>query len=65
VVRFEPLVLIILLLVGYELYSQRRHRGRAVAVERRLRLRLSLAYLALLVVIVVGLHATYMARTFR
>ncbi|HVW81550.1 MAG TPA: site-2 protease family protein [Mycobacteriales bacterium] len=62
VVRFEPLVLIILLLVGYELYSQRRQRGRAAAVQPRLRLRLSIAYLVLLAVIGVGLHATYLPR---
>jgi Zn-dependent protease len=65
VVRFEPLVLIILLLVGYELYTRLRHRDQPPAVEPRLRLRLSLAYVVLLVVIAVGLHATYAARTIR
>lgn len=65
VVHFEPIVLIILLLVGYELYTKLRHRERRAEVEARLRLRLSLTYLALLVVIAVGLHATYVARHVR
>jgi Zn-dependent protease len=62
VVRFEPLILIILLLVGYELYTRLRHRDRPPEVEPRLRMRLSVAYVVLLVVIVAGMHATYAAR---
>ncbi len=62
IVRFEPLVLVILLLVGYELWVRLRERGTPPAVEPRLRLRLSVVYLALVVAIVAGMHATYAAR---
>lgn len=64
-VRLEPLAVVILLLVGYELYSHLRYplRGHRATVEPRHRLRLSWLYLALIVVIVVGMHATYTART--
>ncbi|HVV76602.1 MAG TPA: site-2 protease family protein [Mycobacteriales bacterium] len=66
-VRPKPLVVVALLLVGYELYSQLRHpdaHGRA-SIEPGHRWRLSLAYLALVVVIVVGMHTTYTGRTLR
>ncbi|HVT22301.1 MAG TPA: site-2 protease family protein [Mycobacteriales bacterium] len=65
VVRPEPLVVVILLLVGYELYSQSRRPvdERLARVEPRHRWRLSWTYLALIVAIVIGMHATYAART--
>jgi Zn-dependent protease len=67
VARPEPLVVVILLLIGYELYTHLRYplRGYRATVEPRYRLRLSWLYLALVVVIVVGMHATYTARSLR
>lgn len=66
-VRPEPLVVVILLLVGYELYTQLRGTDRTArdSVAPRLRLRLSATYLVLIVVIVTAMHATYTARTLR
>lgn len=65
VARPKPLVVVLLLLVGYELYLHVRHPERAdhEAVEPRQRQRLSLMYVALIVAIVIGMHATYTART--
>ena len=66
VVRPKPLVVVALLLVGYELYRQVRHPdAERDQVEPRLRIRLSVTYLVLIVAIVVGMHATYLARTLR
>jgi Zn-dependent protease len=65
VVRPRPLVVVALVLVGYELYSQVRHpeaHDRA-SIEPQQRLTLSLAYLTLVVVIVIGMHVTYTARS--
>ncbi|HVY09149.1 MAG TPA: site-2 protease family protein [Mycobacteriales bacterium] len=67
IVRPEPLVVIILLLVGYELYTQLRNPDAAAraATPPEQRLRLTWAYLALVVVIVVCMHATYAERHLR
>jgi Zn-dependent protease len=67
VVRPEPLVVVILLLVGYELYTHARQSDHTARnqVEPRLRRRLSVVYLLLIIAIVAGMHATYAARTLR
>lgn len=64
-VRPEPLAVIILLGVGYMLYSHLRYplRGHRATVRPRHRQLLSWGYLGLVIVIVVGMHATYTART--
>jgi Zn-dependent protease len=64
----SPILLILLVFGGYELW--RRWRGRSTyesktyfALEPRQRRRIGIAYISLIVVIVIGMHATYTART--
>jgi Zn-dependent protease len=66
--RPSPILLILLVFGGYELW--RRWRGRSTyesktyfELEPRQRRRIGLAYISLIVVIVVGMHATYTPRT--
>ncbi len=66
--RPSPILLILLAFGGYELW--RRWRGRSTyesrtyfELEPRQRRRIGLAYISLIVVIVLGMHATYTART--
>jgi Zn-dependent protease len=67
IVRPSPVIPIVLVLGGFELY--RRWRGRDEAASRiyfalqpRQRLRIGAAYLGLVAVILIGLHITYMPR---
>jgi surfactin synthase thioesterase subunit len=60
-------ILIILLLGGYELYRRWRDRNSSAsqvyfALEPGQRLRIGVAYLALIAILVVGIHATYLQR---
>jgi hypothetical protein len=60
-------ILIILVLGGYELYRRWRDRGSSAsqiyfALQPGQRLRIGSAYLALVAVILIGMHATYSAR---
>jgi Zn-dependent protease len=66
-VRPEPLAIVILLGIGYMLYSNLRYpkQGHRATVQPRQRHLLSVAYAVLLVVIVIGMHATYTARELR
>jgi Zn-dependent protease len=63
----SPVILIILLLGGYELYRRWRDRNSSAsqvyfALEPGQRLRIGVAYLALIAILVVGIHATYLQR---
>lgn len=65
--RPSPVILIILVLGGYELYRRWRDRGSSAsqiyfALQPGQRLRIGSAYLALVAVILIGMHATYSAR---
>jgi Zn-dependent protease len=65
----SPILLIVIVLGGYELWQRWRVRGSAASqvyfgLTRLQRVRVASAYLALLVVLVVAAHVTYVPRTF-
>jgi Zn-dependent protease len=65
----SPIIPIVLIFGGYELYRRWRDRNSPAskvyfALQPGQRLRVGAAYLALIAVILIGMHATYAARTF-
>ncbi len=65
--RPSPVILILLVLGGYELYRRWRDRNSSAsqvyfALQPAQRLRIGAAYVALIVVILIGIHATYSVR---